>query len=165
MVNGKQRGQASFWLFQRSSQTFRSDHHGESPVGLNDLLALAAPGNELTAMLVPRGSGLRLALDHDGDGYFNRSEIELGFDPTNPQSHPGMLYLSRDADAVTLTWSSAPGVQYLVQWSPGYRTPTGVYTRWNSAYPSIFATNALSSFTQLIQPGDTQRLYRVLILP
>ncbi|HXJ60705.1 MAG TPA: hypothetical protein VNU68_29000 [Verrucomicrobiae bacterium] len=165
IVYGNQEGHTRSWLFQRFTQTFRPDHHDEPPVALNDLLAVAAPGNELTAMLVPQGSGVRLALDRDGDGYFNRSELELGFDPTNPESHPGTLHISKRGDEVMLSWPSAPGVRYLVQWSPGFRTPSGLYTRWNSVNPSLLASNAFTSFTQIVPLQETQRLYRVLILP
>jgi DNA-binding beta-propeller fold protein YncE len=166
IIKGRQEGRTHGWLFQRSNQTFRSDRHGEPPVTLNDLLALAAPGNELTALLVPQGSGVRFALDRDEDGYFDDSELELGYNPVDPSSHPGrVLAITKIGDEVTLTWESAPGVRYLVQWAPGFRTPTGLYTRWSSVKDSVVATNQVSTFKEVLPAGETQRFYRLWALP
>jgi hypothetical protein len=51
------------------------------------LFALASPTNELTFTVVPRGSGRRIGVDRDDDGYFDRTELEAGFDPADPASH------------------------------------------------------------------------------
>src|SRR5204863_3751547 len=71
VVSGTRAGRMRHWLFQSSSETFQPDHNGEPPITRNDLLALVAPGKELTATLVPQGSGVRLALDSDGHGYYD----------------------------------------------------------------------------------------------
>ncbi|HEY2748957.1 MAG TPA: thrombospondin type 3 repeat-containing protein, partial [Polyangia bacterium] len=42
----------------------------------------------LTFTCVPPGSGVRVALDRDGDGYADDDEILARTDPANPNSHP-----------------------------------------------------------------------------
>jgi hypothetical protein len=76
-------------------QTDRRDEKG--PV--LDLLASAAPGMEVTVTLVPWGSQTRIGLDRDSDGYYDRDEIDQGFDPGDPLSNPLALWIP------TLPWS------------------------------------------------------------
>jgi DNA-binding beta-propeller fold protein YncE len=45
-------------------------------------------GQELTFTCVPTGSGLRLGIDHDGDGFGDRDELDAGSDPENAASLP-----------------------------------------------------------------------------
>src|SRR5262249_47028041 len=47
-------------------------------------------GQELTYTCVPPGSGRRIALDRDSDGYFDRTELDAGTDPTDPGSIPDL---------------------------------------------------------------------------
>ena len=79
--NGTNRG----WVFDRTTRQFQSDRNGEmiSPDGLRLLADAEAP---LTYTVVPRGSGPRIGVDRDEDGYFDRTELEFGSDPTNPLS-------------------------------------------------------------------------------
>jgi hypothetical protein len=54
-----------------------------------DLRALAAtPGQELTYTCVPPGSGLRMGVDRDEDGVFDRDEADVGSDPANAARIP-----------------------------------------------------------------------------
>ncbi|MEL6431878.1 MAG: hypothetical protein AAFR54_22110, partial [Planctomycetota bacterium] len=66
---------------------FQSDRANETLDG-GALLALAAPGAELTATAVVSGTEVRLALDRDGDGAFNGDELDAGSDPADPKSRP-----------------------------------------------------------------------------
>ncbi len=52
------------------------------------LLAASGPGNELTYTIVPLGSQIRIGIDRDEDGYFDRDEIVAGSDPADPKSIP-----------------------------------------------------------------------------
>jgi len=45
-------------------------------------------GQELTYTCVPRGSGQRIALDRDEDGFFDLDEIDAGTNPADPSSFP-----------------------------------------------------------------------------
>jgi YVTN family beta-propeller protein len=85
VVKGFKDGIARGWLFNRGVGTFLSDRQTEilTPAALR---ALAAVGSEQTYTMVPRGSGSRIGIDRDGDGYFDRDELDFGSDPTNPLS-------------------------------------------------------------------------------
>ncbi len=49
----------------------------------------ATAGQELTYTCVPPGSGVRIGIDRDEDGFPDRTEIEAGSDPADPNSVPG----------------------------------------------------------------------------
>jgi hypothetical protein len=115
ILRGKKDGLPRNWLFRRATQDFQSDRHGEIAPTLAEVIAPATDANPFTATVVPEGSGVRLALDRDGDGYFDTSEVELGYDPADPSSHPGRIVsISKNGNEVALRWESAPGVLYAV---------------------------------------------------
>jgi hypothetical protein len=95
--------------------------------------------------LVPEGTGWRLALDRDDDGYFDTSEIDVGFDPANSESCPGaIMSIGRSLNDVTLSWSSAPGAQYAVEWSTNLSAPN---INWISLGPPFSAMSPLTFYT------------------
>lgn len=75
------------WFFDRESGKFLADRDGET-ISFFELQALAGPGTELTYTVVPRGSGRRMGIDRDEDGYGDRTEIDFHSDPANPGSVP-----------------------------------------------------------------------------
>jgi hypothetical protein len=84
-VNNQPRG----WLFvgqQHEDDPWESDQHAEPRLTTAQLLALAAPGSELTITGVPVGSGFRMGVDRDRDGYRDGDELLIGSDPGDPLS-------------------------------------------------------------------------------
>jgi len=75
-----------FW-YQRGG-TFLSDFDPEGSIPANWLLSWAAAGSEITYLGVPPGSGKRMGIDRDRDGYRDRWEITQGSDPADPLSTP-----------------------------------------------------------------------------
>ncbi|HEV7732003.1 MAG TPA: hypothetical protein VGR62_07570 [Candidatus Binatia bacterium] len=72
------------------------------------LRALATtPGQELTYTCAPPGSGARIGVDRDGDGYFDRDELDAGSSPTDPTDVPIPATLVR-ASSLTLTDDPTP---------------------------------------------------------
>jgi hypothetical protein len=72
------------------SGSFQLDRENEPPILDADLRALTlTPGQELTYTCTPPGSGARLGLDRDEDGFFDGDESDLGTDPTDPADFPG----------------------------------------------------------------------------
>jgi len=68
---------------------FQSDRVAEAPLLPAQLQSVAAvPGQELTYTCVPPGSGLRLGVDRDEDGFYDRDEIDAGSDPADASSTP-----------------------------------------------------------------------------
>ena len=82
VVNGEYRG----WR-RLSNGNFDPDRVGESQISANALRNLAnTAGQEITFTCTPPGSGLRMGIDRDEDGAFDRDEIDAG---TNPANGPG----------------------------------------------------------------------------
>lgn len=74
------------WLYAGGQWT--SDQAGDPPLSSAQLRALASSGHELTVTGVPVGSGTRMGVDRDRDGYLDADELAAGTDPGDPASHP-----------------------------------------------------------------------------
>jgi len=78
-------GAARGYLLDAVTGNFRSDRAVEPEISDAQLRALASvDGQQVTYTCVPPGEGVRQGLDRDGDGVFDRDEIDNGTDPTNP---------------------------------------------------------------------------------
>jgi hypothetical protein len=98
-VGGLQRG----WVRQGGAQ-FRSDRANEPLLTAAQLRALATmSGQELTYTAVPVGSGVRMGIDRDEDGYFDRDELDAGSDPADPLSIPAGPHPPTSTPTVTAT--------------------------------------------------------------
>ena len=83
-LNGEQRG----W-YRTAVGGFQSDRADETPVSDSTLRAQAATtGQDLTYTCAPAGSGVRVGVDRDGDGAFDRDELDAGSDPADAASLP-----------------------------------------------------------------------------
>ncbi len=67
VVRGKWGGEARRWLFDRATQTYRSDREADAPRSRADLLAGLGAGDGVSFMGVLPGQGARLGGDEDGD--------------------------------------------------------------------------------------------------
>jgi hypothetical protein len=104
VVRGVAQGRARGWL-RLPDGRFRSDRASEPLLGDAQLRALAAsPGQELTYLAVPPGTGTRIGLDRDGDGAFDGDEIDARSDPSNAASTP----TDRDGDGAANLADCAP---------------------------------------------------------
>lgn len=88
VVLGKSAGLRRGWLYDRVAKTLVPDRAAEPTLTKAALRGLAADGSELTWFGVPPGSGARMALDRDRDGYRDRDELDAGSNPGNPESTP-----------------------------------------------------------------------------
>jgi YVTN family beta-propeller protein len=80
---GKQRGYVYV-----GGATFQSDRAAES-LSTPELLASAAPDARLTLTVVPAGTEVRIGIDRDADGYFDRDELDACSDPADASIVPG----------------------------------------------------------------------------
>jgi DNA-binding beta-propeller fold protein YncE len=71
-----------------SQASCKPDRVGESAIDATALRDQSGSGSELTFSAVPVGFGQRMGLDRDGDGFFDRDEIDAGSDPANAASTP-----------------------------------------------------------------------------
>ncbi len=82
LVQGSSRG----WKFNGDG-SWQSDMSSEL-ISTAALRALAAPGSEITFTAVPPGSGTRLGIDRDLDGYLDADEVAANSDPADADSTP-----------------------------------------------------------------------------
>jgi hypothetical protein len=120
VAKGTVAGLARGWVRLANGQ-FQSDRNAEAPIGDAALRAQSATsGQEITFTCVPPGSGVRIGVDRDEDGFYDQTEIDAGSDPANPQSLPDGTLIGTtqlrmtsdvsppiDDDKRTLTFSSS----------------------------------------------------------
>lgn len=82
LVAGEQRGYTYL-----GSDTYQSDRASQT-ITQSELVALAAPGAEITFTIVPAGSEFRIGVDRDSDMHFDRDELDACADPADPASTP-----------------------------------------------------------------------------
>jgi YVTN family beta-propeller protein len=90
VARGLKDGVPRGWVHQQTNHLFQSDRRSEAATP-DELLALAVPGSELTFTVVPRGAGVRLGLDRDLDGVFDRDELDAGTNPADRRWCPRIL--------------------------------------------------------------------------
>jgi hypothetical protein len=165
VLRGKQNGLMRNWLLRRATQDFQADRNEEFVPTLASVIASAAPGNEFTAILVPEGSGRRLALDRDGDGYFNSTEFEAGANPGDPTSLPQpFVRISKFATNVTLRWTSVPGSKYALDWSTNLSL-VGTTNAWKVLLAPFTTSSNITTYTDAPLVNELRRFYRVRLEP
>jgi len=98
-VKGIVAGEARGYYYDSSSASFQSDRQAET-IAPAALLAGAASGAELTYTVVPEVSEVRIGVDRDADGWFDRDELDAGSDPADPASTPGPSPASAGGPAI-----------------------------------------------------------------
>jgi YVTN family beta-propeller protein len=86
VVKGRRSKEHRGW-YHRWGQVFQSDRK-KGRHTLDQLLAGARRWNELTFTVVPAGSEVRVGVDRDEDGIFDRDELDGRSDPADPTSKP-----------------------------------------------------------------------------
>ncbi len=88
VAHGRRNGAPRGWL-HGGGGWFVSDRVADGAIDDVSLRAQAAvSGQELTFTCVPSGSGIRMGIDRDEDGFGDAEEIEAGSDPLDPHSGP-----------------------------------------------------------------------------
>ncbi len=86
-VKGVRDGEVRGW-YRSAPGTFRSDRAGEPVLADSQVRALASAETPLTYTCVPPASGVRVGVDRDEDGSFDRDELDWRSDPSDPMSQP-----------------------------------------------------------------------------
>lgn len=141
IVKGMKNGVARGWFFDTTNGIFLSDRQGETyaPVALR---ALAAPGSEQTYMLVPKGTGLRLGIDRDLDGYLDGDLLVQSAAATS--------------NGPALNWTSVLGLTYQLQYKNDLADPA-----WTTLPQSMAGTGNSISMIDNTLGTNRARYYRV----
>ena len=87
VAKGRIAGQPRGWLYVGGGM-WKPDKAAQPNLTRAQLLATVGPGSELTATGVPRGSGQRMGIDRDRDGYLDGDELDAHSDPGDAASTP-----------------------------------------------------------------------------
>jgi len=102
VVKGHYGGVPRGWRFVPGAGNYQSDRASEAPYSQAQLDAIADLGDALTYTCAPPGSGLRMGIDEDLDGFFDADERDASTSPWNPGSAPNACNdgLDNDGDGV-----------------------------------------------------------------
>jgi DNA-binding beta-propeller fold protein YncE len=140
VVHGMKDGLARGWCHAGTTNLFQSDRRLEAATP-DELLSLAAPGNELTFTVVARGTGVRLGLDRDLDGVFDRDELDAGTNPADRLWRPRILVESTEVAVGT-------SFQLEAQLPPAL-APGGSFAWSEDGVPIANATNSALEFSNI----------------
>lgn len=158
IVRGIKEGKTRGWLMR--GPIFVSDRNETNTTAA--ILELASAATPLTFTFVPLGSGQRLALDRDGDGFFNQIEIEAGSDPANPDitpetTTPRIASFGISGGMARLEFFGRASSRYRVQSRPAFATESP----WEDRSESIAPRNWSEPHDTTGQP----RFYRIVLAP
>jgi DNA-binding beta-propeller fold protein YncE len=162
VLHGFKDGQQRAWLM-RGTQFISDKSETNSST---QVLALASPQTPLTFTMAPLGSGTRLALDRDGDGFFNRIEIEAGADPNDPSitpdtTTPRLTSFRVDSGEVRMEWFGKIGSKYRIQ----TRATLSADTSWSDHSGAIPIASNPASWSEPIEAGNKARFYQIVHVP
>jgi hypothetical protein len=158
IVKGEQNGLKRGWVYEPGHDYFQSDRNSEH-LTLPELIALAAPERPLTFTVVPQGSGQRIGIDRDEDGYFDRTELDFGADPADRTSTPArLLNVIRSDAGVTITWQAVPGKSYRMQSKDNLTDPV-----WNNLEAPILFHGSVAEGTDPALEVS-RRYYRIQLV-
>jgi hypothetical protein len=156
---------AGGWVLDRATRRFQSDRNGET-ISPDELRMLANTNSPLTYTVVPRNTGIRMAIDRDEDGYFDRTEIEFGSDPSNPLFSigqnpfaPRIAIVSQNTDEFTISWNAVVGKTYRMQFKNSLADPdwTGLQSDLKAKSEPMFKLDSTAGLQR-------ERYYRVLLI-
>ena len=152
VVNDVARG----WFYEAWKGWFQSDRASER-LTLDELLTLIEPGNELTFTVVLHGTGQRIGIDRDEDGFFDRDELDAGSDPARATSIPLRISVRLEAASdVVITFNSVVGRTYRLE----YRSHLDEEV-WTPLGPARVA-DATSQTTMDLSGNQARRFYRIV---
>jgi len=109
VAKGRSAGLARGWAYRPGTGTFQSDRATDVPT-TTVVRRLGAAGSEVTFTVVPVATATRIGIDRDGDGFFDRDELDAGSDPADPQSVPASNPGDTDGDGVPDASDDCPTV-------------------------------------------------------
>ncbi len=129
VVRGVLDGLPRSWWWDQANLRFQSDREREV-LTTNELRNLVSTNSSFVLNIVHRGTGRRLALDQDEDGYFDRDELDAQSDPADAKSVPQHLVLRirrESADPsnglTILEWDQIATLTYTLEYKTNVSEP------------------------------------------
>lgn len=148
VAKGFEAGLSRGWFLERTTGLFQSDRQAETeaPAALR---ALAAPGSEQVYTLVPIGSGERIGIDRDADGFYDRDELDA--------QHLTFTSCQLTTQGVALTWNTVAGYSYTLQYQDSQS-----HSAWQNLVAGLVASTNLMSRLDPMPATNATRFYRVI---
>jgi YVTN family beta-propeller protein len=148
VVKGWESGLPRGWFYDSTRSLFQSDRQAETETA-TALRALAAVGSEQTYTLVPRGTGRRIGIDRNADGFLDRDVLDFKITAFNVTS-----------SGTTVSWVSVSNFTYQLQYKANLTDPA-----WTTVPGNVVASGTTASQTDATAPTNSSRFYRILALP
>jgi hypothetical protein len=153
-------GAARAWLMD--GEKFLTDQNGRTN-DLAEILVLAKPATPLTFTFVSRGSGRRIALDRDGDGYFNFTETAVASDPADPDFTPDSIVprltnVNQTNKQVHLEWWGRVGASYQVQRRSSFSSDSS----WIDAGDRVVILDGPGIYNESVGESSESQFYRIV---
>ena len=153
IVKGNASGLARGWRHVSGGSNFQPDRNAEGVITAAALRALSGTaGQEQTYTCVPPGSGVRIGVDRDEDGIFDRRELDCGTDPADPGSFPSP---SGGCGATTTSTTTLPTTTIPSTTVPTTSTSTATAVSTSSSTSTVIVPTTTSSSTTLPPPVTT----------
>ena len=156
IVKGFKDGIPRGWVYDSATRAFVSDRLNET-ISPSELEALASPENPITFTLVARGTGVRLGIDRDEDGYPDRTELDANSRPADASSVPIIfLSITSQGNLIELSWKSTPGKRYRIDFKDTLSDKD-----WVDTGIEVQADSSVARATAPKSATDSQRYYRI----
>jgi hypothetical protein len=100
------------------------------------------------------------SVDSDGDGVSDWMESKMGTDPMNPASRfYSHVAMSLSTGQTTITWESAPGRSYRVQYKDDLSQ-----TNWNDLGRGVTVNGSSAACWDTTAGTSNQRFYRITLV-
>jgi hypothetical protein len=126
VVKGPFGGEPRGWL-RLANGSFQPDRAGDAPLTDAVLRGHVSVGLQRTYTCVPPGSGVRMGVDRDEDGFWDGDELTAGSDPADPFStpgNPGSTTTTTTTTTVTTTTLAGPTFTLIRSTALGLRDDT-----------------------------------------
>ena len=101
--------------------------------------------------------------DPDGDGNSNFTEFLAGFNPTDPAENMRITNLAKSGNNLTVTWTSIPGKNYQLRYSPNLQDPWQTMVTSPTVIPGDSGTTTATA--PIPAPVGVRGFVEVIVVP
>ena len=101
--------------------------------------------------------------DPDGDGNSNYTEFLAGFNPTDPAENMRITDITKSGNNLSVTWTSIPGKNYQVRFSPDLQAPWQTMVTSPTVIPGASGTTTATA--PIPAPVGVRGFVEVIVVP